>query len=96
MKYVYDYMFHLFSEYAKLLKYKPTVPEGAVELCSEKFACSPVGREMAFKIEGMVHEPAKQPPCNLPPPYEQETLQTFLDQNAKIKEAVDLWVNESG
>jgi len=28
-------MFHLLSEYAKLLKYKPTRPPDAIELCSE-------------------------------------------------------------
>ena len=29
---VYDYMFHLLNEYSKLLKFKPTMPEKAVEL----------------------------------------------------------------
>ncbi|GFZ15339.1 O-glucosyltransferase rumi-like protein [Actinidia rufa] len=32
MDYVYDYMFHLLSEYAKLMRYKPTVPRKAIEL----------------------------------------------------------------
>ncbi|PWA65126.1 Lipopolysaccharide-modifying protein [Artemisia annua] len=32
---VYDYMFHLLTAYSKLMKYKPTVPENATELCSE-------------------------------------------------------------
>ncbi|KAI3680344.1 hypothetical protein L2E82_50447 [Cichorium intybus] len=40
MEHVYDYMFHLLTGYSKLLKYKPTVPENATELCSETMACT--------------------------------------------------------
>ncbi|EXC27339.1 hypothetical protein L484_001075 [Morus notabilis] len=38
MEYVYDYMFHLLNEYAKLLQFKPTIPQNAVEFCSESMA----------------------------------------------------------
>ncbi|CAL5375465.1 unnamed protein product [Camellia sinensis] len=40
MKSVYDYMFHLLYQYGTLLKYKPTVPEGSIEVCLETMACS--------------------------------------------------------
>jgi hypothetical protein len=30
MDYVYDYMFHLLTEYAKLLRFKPTKPPEVV------------------------------------------------------------------
>ncbi|KAH1199728.1 hypothetical protein GmHk_18G053016 [Glycine max] len=39
MKFVYDYMFHLLTEYARLLSFEPTIPAGAVEICSENLAC---------------------------------------------------------
>ncbi|PWA53171.1 Lipopolysaccharide-modifying protein [Artemisia annua] len=35
---VYDYMFHLLTAYSTLMKYKPTIPENAIELCSETMA----------------------------------------------------------
>ncbi|KAG8376501.1 hypothetical protein BUALT_Bualt09G0070000 [Buddleja alternifolia] len=35
MDFVYNYMFHLLSEYSKLLRYKSTIPQNAIELCSE-------------------------------------------------------------
>uniref|UniRef100_F6I5Z6 Glycosyl transferase CAP10 domain-containing protein n=1 Tax=Vitis vinifera TaxID=29760 RepID=F6I5Z6_VITVI len=40
MDFVYDYMFHLLNEYSKLLKFKPAVLPGAVELCLETMDCS--------------------------------------------------------
>ncbi|CAO2835105.1 unnamed protein product [Amaranthus hypochondriacus] len=92
---VYDYMFHVLNEYAKLLKYKPTIPEGAVELCSERFACSPMGLETTYKIDTMVNGPSEEGPCELPPPYEPLTLKSIHDQNAKIKEQVLAWEKES-
>lgn len=92
---VYDYMFHVLNEYAKLLKYKPTIPEGAVELCSERFACSTMGLETTYKIDTMVNGPSEEGPCELPPPYEPLTLKSIHDQNAKIKEQVLAWEKES-
>ncbi|XP_021717485.1 O-glucosyltransferase rumi homolog isoform X2 [Chenopodium quinoa] len=91
MEHVYDYMFHVLYEYAKLLKFKPTVPEGAVELCSERFACSPMGLETTYKIETMVNGPSERGPCQLPPPYDPLTIQSIRDQNAKIKKQVKMW-----
>ncbi|KMT20629.1 hypothetical protein BVRB_1g006070 [Beta vulgaris subsp. vulgaris] len=91
MEYVYDYMFHVLYEYAKLLNYRPTVPEGAVELCSEKFACSPPGLETTYKKETMVHGPSERGPCKLPPPYDSRTLESLRHQNAKIKKQVEKW-----
>jgi len=93
---VYDYMFHLLNEYAKLLKYKPTVPEGAVELCSEKYICHPKGHLTDNNMESMANGAAEEGPCNLPPPFDPNTLQTLRDQKANIKEVVALWENRSG
>ncbi|GAB2302170.1 hypothetical protein Dimus_036187 [Dionaea muscipula] len=91
---VYDYMFHVLDQYGKLLKYKPTVPPGAVELCSETWVCSPVGFETTVKIESMVNGRSQQNPCTMPPPYEQRALEAFLDENDKIKKQVEKWESQ--
>ncbi|KAE8022532.1 hypothetical protein FH972_008324 [Carpinus fangiana] len=54
MEYVYDYMFHLLNQYAKLLTFKPIRPRRAVELCSETMACSAEGLQKKFFMESMV------------------------------------------
>ncbi|KAL9245348.1 hypothetical protein vseg_019010 [Gypsophila vaccaria] len=60
MKHVYDYMYHLLNEYAKLLKYKPSVPQGALELCSKTFVCSTNNDtfhiEEEYKLETLVND----------------------------------------
>lgn len=63
MQNVYDYMFHLLNEYGKLLRYKPTIPVGAMEICSETMACSAQGKEKASKIESFIKLPSKTGPC---------------------------------
>ncbi|KAK9742953.1 hypothetical protein RND81_03G207600 [Saponaria officinalis] len=91
IEHVYDYMFHVLNEYAKLLRYKPTVVEGAEELCSERFACSPMGLESKYKAETIVSEPSERGPCTLPTPYDPDTLRDLRDRNVKIMEVVDMW-----
>lgn len=91
MKYVYDYMFHLLSEYAKLLRYKPTVPAGAVEICSESLFCSGVGLKKKFKLQSLVEEPADIGPCTMPPPYDPPALQYFLERKENLTRQVELW-----
>ncbi|KAK9757970.1 hypothetical protein RND81_01G197600 [Saponaria officinalis] len=91
IEHVYDYMFHVLNEYAKLLKYKPTVPEGAEELCSEKFACSAPGLDTKYRTDTMVTGPSDRDPCVLPEPYDRDTLRTLREQNAKIKQVVEMW-----
>ncbi|XP_027348989.1 O-glucosyltransferase rumi-like [Abrus precatorius] len=65
MKFVYDYMFHLLTEYARLLKFKPTIPEGAVEICSEILACPLDGLWRQYLVESMVNSPSDTPACTL-------------------------------
>ena len=60
-------MFHLLNEYAKLLKFKQTIPLGAVELCLETMACPKKGMRKDFMSESMVKAPSKTTPCNFPP-----------------------------
>lgn len=66
MKFVYDYMFHLLSEYGKLMKYKPTVPRGAVEMCSEAMFCSVTGKERRYRENTLIKSPPDSNPCTFP------------------------------
>lgn len=98
--YVYDYMFHLLNEYGKLFKYKLTVPENAIELCSETMACPAQGLEGDFMRQSLVKGPADTDPCTLPDPYDGPTLQSVLStKENSIKEAEKLekqyWENQT-
>lgn len=42
---MYEYMFHVITEYAAFIRYRPTVPEKVVEVCIESLACASRGRE---------------------------------------------------
>lgn len=93
MDYVYDYMFHLLSEYAKLLKYKPTVPEKAFELCSELMACPANGIEKKFMVDSLVG-PATTEPCTMPPPYNPASLHSVIQRKDDGMKQVDTWERE--
>lgn len=91
MEKVYDYMFHLLTEYSKLLKYKPSIPEKAVELCSEAMACGSEGFEKQFMMESMVKGPSQVHPCTMPPPYEPQTLNSLLRRKTNSLLQVEKW-----
>ncbi|KAJ7962359.1 O-glucosyltransferase rumi-like [Quillaja saponaria] len=95
MDYVYDYMFHVLNEYSKLLRFKPTVPPGAVELCSETMACSANGIMRKFMEDSMVKSPSSYSPCNIPPPYDPSTLQEFIEKKSNLTRQVQMWQHES-
>ena len=94
MEYVYDYMFHLLNEYAKLLTFKPTIPKKAVELCSESMACSSQGLTKDFMIGSMVTSPSDGEPCKLPPSYCTSFLFSLLQRNTDSIEQVEKWKSE--
>ncbi|OMO97847.1 Lipopolysaccharide-modifying protein [Corchorus olitorius] len=89
MDYVYDYMFHLLTEYSKLLRYKPTVPRKAVELCSETMACPAGGLEKQFMMESMVKGPSLTGPCTMPPPYDPGSLYASISKKENSINQVD-------
>ncbi|XP_024171827.1 O-glucosyltransferase rumi homolog isoform X2 [Rosa chinensis] len=91
MDYVYDYMFHLLSEYAKLLQFKPTIPRKAIELCSEAMACQAKGLEKQFMMESMVKGPAITSPCTMPPPYDPPSLFSVLRRQSNSIKQVEKW-----
>ncbi|CAA3015233.1 O-glucosyltransferase 1-like [Olea europaea subsp. europaea] len=88
MKFVYDYMFHLLNEYSKLLKYKPTVPKGGVEVCSETMVCSVEGSMKKFRIDSMVKNPADSSPCTMPSSYYTAELENFLEMKENLTKQV--------
>lgn len=93
MQYVYDYMFHVLNEYAKLLRFKPSIPEKAVEYCSETMACRANGLDKDFMMESMAKSPSDTEPCILPP-MNAKDKQSFLERKAKIIQQVEKWQNK--
>ncbi|GKU88196.1 hypothetical protein SLEP1_g2490 [Rubroshorea leprosula] len=94
MDYIYDYMFHLLNEYAKLLRFKPKVPRGATMLCAEIMACHESGNWKKFKEESLVTSPRDTVPCAMPPPYNATELREFLDTKTNSVRQVETWENE--
>ncbi|XVF53601.1 hypothetical protein PTKIN_Ptkin05aG0111500 [Pterospermum kingtungense] len=91
MDVVYDYMFHLLNEYAKLLRYKPTVPTEAVEYCSETMACPAEGLNKELMMESMVKGPSITSPCTMRPPYDPGSLYSFLTKKENSTKQVEEW-----
>ncbi|KAL4323500.1 hypothetical protein GQ457_11G001270 [Hibiscus cannabinus] len=91
---VYDYMFHLLNEYAKLLKFEPTIPPAAIELCSETMACPETGTRKKFMVESLVMSPSDATPCALPPPYEPQQLREFVERKANSTRQVEMWEDQ--
>ncbi|KAK1352830.1 Glycosyltransferase [Heracleum sosnowskyi] len=93
MDYVYDYMFHLLNEYAKLLRFEPKIPEKAVEFCSETMACNAEGTEKKFKMDSLVKSPSLESPCTMPSPYNPKVFGNLARQKAGVVKQVEMWKN---
>ncbi|XP_037496811.1 protein O-glucosyltransferase 1-like [Jatropha curcas] len=65
MNYIYDYMFHVLTEYAKLLQFKPSIPKGGIEVRSDTMARSQTGLWKKFMLESMVTSPSDTLPCTV-------------------------------
>ena len=87
--YVYDYMLHLLTEYAKLLRYKPTVPEKAVEICTESMACPARGLHRECMMDSMERHVAGFDPCTLPPPFTEEEAKEIADRETEVLRNVE-------
>ncbi|XP_011023363.1 PREDICTED: O-glucosyltransferase rumi homolog [Populus euphratica] len=95
MQYVYEYMFHLFKEYAKLLRFKPKIPAGAIEVSSESTASSLGGLWKMFILESVVKSPDDAlVPCTAPPPYDAHTLQDLFQRKENVRRQVEMWGDE--
>ncbi|XP_020081562.1 O-glucosyltransferase rumi homolog isoform X1 [Ananas comosus] len=91
MDYVYDYMLHLLTEYSKLLRYKPTKPPLAVELCAESMACSAEGLDRKFMMDSMVSSIRDTGPCDLPPPFKPAELKMLQRRKDDRIKQVEMW-----
>jgi hypothetical protein len=91
MDYVYDYMFHLLTEYAKLLRFKPTKPPEAVEVCSESLACQAIGNEKKFMEDSMVRSASDAGPCDLQSPFSPEEFKGLQHRREKSMRQIQTW-----
>ncbi|KAF7009991.1 hypothetical protein CFC21_024469 [Triticum aestivum] len=91
MDHVYDYMLHLLTEYAKLLKFKPTKPPEAVEVCPESLVCQAEGTEKKFLMESMVKSAYDSGPCDLPPPFNPQELTMLKQRKENSIRQVEMW-----
>ncbi|KAK8951206.1 hypothetical protein KSP39_PZI004039 [Platanthera zijinensis] len=90
MEKVYEYMLQLLTEYSRLLTYKPTMPEKAVELSMESVACPFEGKVREYLLESVEREPSKSEPCAMPPPFSPQELAELLMEKANgAKKAVN-------
>ncbi|XP_010503544.1 PREDICTED: protein O-glucosyltransferase 1-like isoform X2 [Camelina sativa] len=91
MDYVYDYMFHLLTQYSKLLRFKPEIPQNSTELCSEAMACPRDGNERKFMMESLVKHPAETGPCTMPPPYDPASFYSVLKRRQSTTSRIEQW-----
>lgn len=91
MDFVYDYMFHLLNQYAKLLRFEPKIPKGAIEFCSEMMACNAHGTQKNFMMESLVKGPSLTSPCNIPPAYDPHAFGAFLKRKVNSMNQVETW-----
>ncbi|GAB4859947.1 hypothetical protein Ancab_011426 [Ancistrocladus abbreviatus] len=61
---VYDYMYHLITEYSKLLDFKPVVPPSAKEVCIDSILCFAEPKQRQF-LEQSATPLSTSPPCTL-------------------------------
>uniref|UniRef100_A0A1J3CWJ9 O-glucosyltransferase rumi-like protein n=2 Tax=Noccaea caerulescens TaxID=107243 RepID=A0A1J3CWJ9_NOCCA len=94
MEYVYDYMFHLMNEYAKLLRFKPEIPWGATEITPDSMGCPATGRWRDFMAESMVMLPSEESPCEMPLPYDPLALREVLERKANSTRQVESWEDQ--
>ena len=92
MEYVYDYMFHLLNEHAKLLTFKPIRPRKALELCAETMACPAERVQKKFFMESMENGPTYTSPCTMPHPYDPPSLHAFLQRTEISIKQVELLI----
>ncbi|PWA53172.1 lipopolysaccharide-modifying protein [Artemisia annua] len=64
------------------MKYKPTVPENATELCSETMACTSEGFVKQLMDQSTINVPANVSPYIMQPPYDPHTHNSILGQKA--------------
>ncbi|CAH9074724.1 unnamed protein product [Cuscuta europaea] len=87
---VYDYMFHLISEYAKLQDFVPVPPSSTQEMCVDSVLCFADEKQREF-LQRTIAFPSPTPPCTLPPPD-----MNLIKKNMEMKRKLDGNVQFSG
>ncbi|KAL9305298.1 unnamed protein product [Arabidopsis thaliana] len=86
MNRVYDYMFHLVTEYSKLQKFKPEKPASANEVCAGSLLCIAEQKERELLERSRV-VPSLDQPCKLPV-EDRNRLEWLIQQKNKTIENV--------
>lgn len=94
MENVYDYMFHVLNEYGKLMRFKPSVPDKAVELCAETMACEANGNWRRFMEDSIVLSPADRGPCRLDEGFDGSEVKRFGEEKERVIREVERWEDE--
>lgn len=94
MENVYDYMLHLLTEYAKLLRYKPTIPEKATSICIESMACHAKEPVKKFMLDSMVKSVYDFGPCSLPAPFDKKELDAIASRKTEYLKEVEKMENQ--
>ncbi|KAF7110477.1 hypothetical protein CFC21_110574 [Triticum aestivum] len=85
MDYVYEYMLSVLTRYSALLRYKPAVPEKAVEVSLESMACPRRGREREFMMESREKYVAVDEPCTMPPPFTVDEVREMAVRDEQVR-----------
>ncbi|KAJ1272015.1 hypothetical protein BS78_06G170900 [Paspalum vaginatum] len=88
---VYDYMLHLLTEYARLLRYEPAVPRGAAEVTVESMTRGRPGLEREFMMDTVEDGASGRGPCRLPPPFSPQELEALRRARADVVRQVEAW-----
>lgn len=79
---IYDYMYHLITEYSKLLDFKPVRPSSALEVCYETALCFADEKQREF-LERSTTFPSSNPPCKLQPP-DSNLINSWIENKRKV------------
>jgi hypothetical protein len=92
---VYDYMFHLLTEYARLLQYRPAVPHGAAEVTVESMMRGRRGLVRQFMVDTMEVDGSggEAGPCRLQPAFSAQELEARRRERADLARQVEEWEN---
>lgn len=85
---IYDYMYHLIVEYAKLLDFKPVRPPSALEECVDSLYCFADQNQTHFLARSATL-PSEAPPCKLPGPAN-KYIDKIIKEKKKIIDSTEL------
>lgn len=83
---VYEYMFHLITEYSKLQDFKPVPPSSALKVCRDSVLCFADEKQKQY-LEMSTAFPSPRPPCTLQP-ANRNLIKRWLEQKQRVIEDV--------